>query len=78
MCQHLTVKQVAERWQSGLDHIYEMIRQGELPAINTAMSGSQTPRYRIRVEDVLAFEDARMVEPIQPLAISSGWLEGIR
>ena len=68
---HLTVKQVAERWQTGTDHVYEMIRQGELPAINAALSGSRTPRYRIRVADVLAFENSRVVEPIEPINLGA-------
>ena len=72
---HLTVKQVADRWQTGLDHVYELIRQGELPALNAALSGSRNPRYRIRVEDVLAFENSRIVEPIQPLHMPSDGME---
>lgn len=56
---YLTVPQVAARWGVNVDKVRKFIEVGELRGINIAQSLQTRPRYRVRAEDVAAFEDRR-------------------
>lgn len=57
-----TSMDLAERWGVCIDHVWDLIRAGELRAIDVSLRpGQGKPRYRVDVEDVLAFELRRQV-----------------
>jgi excisionase family DNA binding protein len=59
LTRHLTVSEVAERERVKPDTVRGWIRSGELPAIDLARRGAKRPRFRIRLEDLQAFERGR-------------------
>lgn len=61
---NLTPRQVAERYRMDVDKVYDMIRSGQLPAVDvSSRPGSRKPRYRIRRQDLEAFEASRATQP---------------
>lgn len=56
--QTFTTQEVARRWGVNRDKVVAFIRDGQLPAMNLSLG--QMPRYRIRREDLEAFEQSRM------------------
>jgi excisionase family DNA binding protein len=56
----MSVSQVAARWGCSRQHIYNMIRRGELPAFRV---GSL---YRLKAEDVIAHEERQIHAPVPP------------
>jgi len=61
----LTINELAKAWRVTPDHVRGLIRSGQLPAVNIAMSpGAKRPQWRIRPEDLERFTAARRaVEP---------------
>ena len=57
----LTPPQVAKRLGVASEKIVTWIRNGELPAIDVAVSGSRRPRFRIDHADLAAFLNSRAV-----------------
>jgi hypothetical protein len=55
----LTPPQLAARWGVSSDKVLHLIRTGQLRALNVAADPGGRPRWRIPVEAVLAFEQAR-------------------
>lgn len=51
----LTVPQVAERWSCSRQHVYNQLARGGLPSVTLGRS------RRIRVTDVVAYENAHQV-----------------
>lgn len=66
-----TPRQLAEMTGVKIDHILAWIHSGELKASNTAKDANgQRPRWRIHIDDLRAFLDARAnqkMEAIQPV-----------
>lgn len=66
----LTIDQVAIRQNVNRDAVSHWINTGELPAVNVARSRTaKRPSWRIRLEDLQAFEFARSTT--QPAATRS-------
>jgi hypothetical protein len=59
----LTPPQAGRRYGVKPERIIELIRSGEIRAIDIARRGSKRPRYRICECDLIAFENARAVSP---------------
>lgn len=51
---NLTVKEVATKLQYGINKVYKLIEDGELPASNLS-SGSVRPNWRVSVNDLDKF-----------------------
>lgn len=67
----LTPPQLAVRWGVKADKVLALINSGELKAMNLATNAKgERPRWKIRLEDVRAFEDARSNKP--PVAKPTG------
>lgn len=64
----LSPDEVGRRWDTGADKVYAFIRTGELRAVNLAVKrNGQRPRWRIPLEEVLRFEEARTsTVPLEP------------
>ena len=58
---HLSPPQIARWLGVGHEKVLRWIRSGELRAINLAAKRSGRPRYRVRVADLVAFENGRQV-----------------
>lgn len=54
MEKQLTVREVADRLQYGINKVYQLIEAGELPASNLS-SGSVRPNWRVSVNDLDRF-----------------------
>jgi hypothetical protein len=54
---------LAQRWGCGPSKVINLIRRGELRAINLATDPHSRPRYMIDLADVAAFEQSRQVVP---------------
>ena len=65
-----TPPEVARRWRVSPDKVVALVRNGELKGFDVAMKRGGRPRFRILLEEVLAFEKRRAVVPtvIQPRA----------
>jgi excisionase family DNA binding protein len=50
----MSVSQVAERWGCSRQHIYNMIKRGELPAFRVRSL------YRLKAEDVITHEERQI------------------
>ena len=59
----ITPPKLAARWGIHVVKILTWIGTGELRAMQFATDKNGRPRYRIRLEDVEAFEQSRMVTP---------------
>lgn len=60
----LTPRQVADHFGLAKVHtVLGWIASHDLPAVNIAATGSKSPRWRIRAEDLVAFERSRMTQP---------------
>ena len=55
----LRVTQVAERLGCGRTHVYELIAEGALRAVNIASKSATRPVTRVSERDVVAFIEAR-------------------
>lgn len=64
----MTPDELARRWDAKSDKVYYWIRTGELRAVNVAFKkNGQRPRWRIPLEEVLRFEEARTsTVPLEP------------
>jgi excisionase family DNA binding protein len=54
----LSVDEVAERLGYGKAHIYKLIKNGDLQAINLS-SGTKQPRFKVDSEDLEKFINSR-------------------
>ncbi len=61
-----TPPQIAERWCSGVGKVHGFIQSGELVAIDLATKRGGSPRYKIDIDDLEAFEQSRRVVPPAP------------
>lgn len=61
----LTPPQLAKRWRVKVTKVLGWIRSGELRAINLATKATRKPRWKIRAEDVEAFELLRASNEVQ-------------
>jgi excisionase family DNA binding protein len=60
--QKFTVKELAERLRLSIDCVRNLIRSGEIRAIDVSLKpGQGKPRYRVDLADVLSFEARREV-----------------
>jgi hypothetical protein len=59
----MTPPQLAQRWGVDPDKVLAFIRNGELRAMNLAISPTGRPRYRILMTEVERFEAARATKP---------------
>lgn len=60
----LTPAQVADRYSVGVGRVIDWIKRGELRGVNVSSSlRSRKPQYRIPVEAVETFEQARTTRP---------------
>ena len=57
--QMLSPPQVAARWGVKADKVIALIGKGELKAVNVALNAAGRPRWKIFVDEVRRFEDAR-------------------
>lgn len=57
----MTPPEVARRWKVSPDKVLAFIRAGELQAFNISSKPSGRPRYRILMDEVIAFEQRRTV-----------------
>ena len=62
----LTPPQLAKRWGVAADKILSLIHSGQLTGINLAVKPRGRPRFRIRLEEVRRFEEARASKPPVP------------
>ncbi len=62
----LTPPKLAKRWGVEVTKVLAWIRSGELRAINFATKIGRRPRFKVRPEDVEAFEEARTYRPQVP------------
>jgi hypothetical protein len=63
----LTRKQIATRWRVDVDAVSALIASKQLPAVNVARDPkSKRPTWRIRPEDLEAFELRRMTGTNSP------------
>jgi len=67
---HLTVPEIAAQWRCNVDKVRRFIETGELRGINIAQSLNTRPRYRVKVEDVAAFEDRRAAASVTAPKVS--------
>jgi len=56
-------RDLSERYGVGIEKVHGWISTHQLRAVNVATRTSQRPRYRIRQEDLDAFEAARSTTP---------------
>ena len=63
----LNPKELAAQWGVAKDTIFALIRNGELSAINVAVTGDR-PRFLIDLADVAIFEERRRVHPPEEVA----------
>ena len=61
--ENLTVNQTAEYLNSCRDHVLKLIHSGQVRATNIAQPHARIPRYRIRLQDLHAYEESRVVVP---------------
>ncbi len=61
-----SVKQIQERYRVGEHTVLGWIHSGLMRAINISRVGSSRPKWRIKEEDLEAFELSRMHLPPQP------------
>ena len=59
----LTPPAIGKRLGIKADRVRELIRNGELRAVDLARRGSRRPRYRISPDDLADFLQARTVRP---------------
>jgi hypothetical protein len=65
----LTVRDIQRRYAVTVHTVLGWIRSGELRAVNVGRRpGAKKPRWRITVEALAAFEQARTPTPPQPRA----------
>lgn len=55
----LTPPELAREWRVDVGKVLDLIKSGQLKAFNCAVNPRGRPRYRIRREDVTAFESQR-------------------
>jgi len=55
-----TPREVARQYAISQEKVLNMIRSGELRAINVATRGSSRPRYRISEDDLVVWENSRL------------------
>lgn len=66
----ITPPQLAKRWGVAVEKIWQLIDNGSLVAINFATDpNGQKPRYRITLEEVSRFLEARSTKPPAPIRI---------
>jgi hypothetical protein len=58
-----TVKSVAELLSSTVEHVRDLINNGDLHAVNIARSGSKKARWRVPVDELERFTAARTQTP---------------
>lgn len=56
----VTPREVARRYGISQEKVLNMIRSGELRAINVACRSSSRPRYRIGEDDLIVWENSRL------------------
>jgi excisionase family DNA binding protein len=59
----LTPRQAAERLKCSMNHIYRLIAQGELRAVDIARAGSRRTKMRVRSDDLALYVDSRTPGP---------------
>lgn len=59
----VTVPQLAREWGADVKTVRAWIRTGQLRAIDACVKPGGRPRYLIDRADILAFENARTVQP---------------
>ena len=59
----ITPPQLAKRWGVHPDKVLQLIKRGELKAMNLAIDPNGKPRFKIYLSDVEGFEATRMVNP---------------
>ena len=57
---------VASRWGVSVSKVIELIRAGQLRAIDSSVEQKQRPRFLIDIADVERFEQERLFVPEQP------------
>jgi len=63
-CRGLRPRQLADFWQVNLHHIYRLIREGALEAVNVSSNpNAQRPTLIITHESIDAFEQSRRTRP---------------
>jgi excisionase family DNA binding protein len=62
----ITPPEIAERLAVDVHKILQLIRCGELPAVNLASRGSTRPRFRVSPEALTEFLKRRTVRPPVP------------
>lgn len=65
----LTPPQLAKRWGVSDEKVLNLIRDGELRAINVS-SGTQRARYLIDEVDIADFEKRRATRPLPDVSVS--------
>ncbi|QDU37659.1 Helix-turn-helix domain protein [Maioricimonas rarisocia] len=63
---YLTVRELAAQLQIKADTVRDLIRRGELRAVNVARNPNGRPRWRIPPEAVAEFEATRAPKPAEP------------
>jgi excisionase family DNA binding protein len=58
----LTLEQVAERYGISMRNVAKLLRSGELTGVNVGV-GKRNKRWRIRPQDIEAFERRRLSTP---------------
>jgi hypothetical protein len=61
--QTITPPQLARRWGVDAAKINELIKTGQLTAVNLALDPRGRPRYRIFLADIQKFLEARSTKP---------------
>jgi excisionase family DNA binding protein len=66
MSRTLTSSQAAELIQTSADRILDMIRAGEIRAIDISSPGSRRPTWRIPAEELERWMASRSTQPASP------------
>jgi excisionase family DNA binding protein len=61
---YYTVPELARRLRVGEDKVRRWLETGRLRGVNVAADGCRRPRWRIRADAVLAFEQTRAAAPL--------------